>query len=342
MDAIILEQPERLQLTMRPEPSSPPAGHALVRVHRVGICGTDWHAYRGKQPFFTYPRVLGHELGVEVVEVNDPAGEAKIKPGDRCAVEPYLNCGQCIACRSGKGNACANMQVLGVHRDGGMQQFLLVPTNKLHPSSKLTLDQLALVETLGIGCHAVARGQLKPGENVLVIGAGPIGLSVLPFVTAGGGNLIVADVSESRLKFAQGWGVIRHVIDARGDILAPLKDATAGDLPTLVIDATGNPQSMANAFNLVAPGGRLVFVGLFQGELSFNDPNFHRRELTVLASRNALPEDFRHIIGLIEHNRVDTGPWITHRVGHRGLIDVFPKWLAPEANVLKAMVTFDP
>src|SRR5688500_4713137 len=179
MHALSLDQPERLRLTTRDEPASPPPpGHALVRVHRVGICGTDWHAYRGKQPFFTYPRVLGHELGVEVVEVNDAS--AAIRPGDRCAVEPYLNCGQCIACRHGKGNACANMQVLGVHRDGGMQQFLIVPANKLHPSSKLTLEQLALVETLAIGCHAVARGQLRKDESVLVIGVGPIGLSVLP------------------------------------------------------------------------------------------------------------------------------------------------------------------
>jgi 2-desacetyl-2-hydroxyethyl bacteriochlorophyllide A dehydrogenase len=340
MDAIILDQPERLRLTTREDPPrEPPAGHALVRVHRVGMCGTDWHAYRGKQPFFTYPRVLGHELGVEVVAVNDPA--ASVKVGDRCAVEPYMNCGQCIACRHGKGNACANMQVLGVHRDGGMQQFLVVPANKLHPSSKLSLDQLALVETLGIGCHAVARGHLEAGETVLVIGAGPIGLSVLPFVQAGGGKLIVADVSPQRLEFCKRWAKLDATIDARQDLLPALQQLTSNDLPTLVIDATGNAASMANAFNLVAPGGRLVFVGLFQGELTFNDPNFHRRELTVLASRNALPADFRHIIELIEHNRIDTDAWITHRVGHRGLIDVFPKWLAPDANVLKAMVSFD-
>jgi 2-desacetyl-2-hydroxyethyl bacteriochlorophyllide A dehydrogenase len=340
MDAIILDQPERLRLTTRDAPPAPPPpGHARVRVRRVGICGTDWHAYRGKQPFFTCPRVLGHELGVEVLEVNDPA--SPLRAGDRCAVEPYLNCGQCIACRQDKGNACANLQVLGVHRDGGMQEFLIVPANKLHRSHELTLDQLALVETLAIGCHAVARGQLRAGEHVLVIGAGPIGLSVLPFVQAGGGKLIVADVAESRLKFCQQWGVVEHVIDARGDMLPALQGLTNNQLPTLIIDATGNPASMANAFNFVAPGGRLVFVGLFQGDLTFNDPNFHRREMTVLASRNALPEDFRHIIGLIEHKRIDTDAWITHRAGHRGLIDIFPRWLAPDANVLKAMVSFD-
>jgi 2-desacetyl-2-hydroxyethyl bacteriochlorophyllide A dehydrogenase len=341
MEAIIHDQPERLRFITRDAPSSPPPAHARVRIHRVGICGTDWHAYRGKQPFFTYPRILGHELGVEVLEVNDATGDPWIRAGDRCAVEPYLNCGNCIACRQGKGNACTNLQVLGVHRDGGMQQFLIVPTNKLHASSKLSFEQLALVETLAIGCHAVARAELRKDEHVLVIGAGPIGLSVLPFVQAGGGKLIVADVSESRLKFCQQWGVVEHVIDARADMLPALKDLTGGDLPTLVIDATGNPTSMANVFNLLAPGDRLVFVGLFQGDLTFNDPNFHRREMTLLASRNALPQDFRHIIDLIEHEQIDTAAWITHRVNHRGLIDIFPQWLAPDANVLKAMVSFE-
>ena len=339
MDTIILQQPGRLEMAIREAPTSPPAGHALVRIHRVGICGTDWHAWRGKQPFFTYPRVLGHELGVEVVEVNDPSSPCK--PGDRCAVEPYLNCGACIACRAGKGNCCVNLQVLGVHRDGGMQQMLLVPANKLHPSKMLTFEQLALVETLGIGCHAAARGQVRPGEKVLVIGAGPIGLSVLPFVKADGGELIVADVSEARLAFCSKWLGDVKTVDARQDVLRQLQELTNDDLPTLVIDATGNPQSMAKSFDYVAHGGRLVFVGLFQGDVTFNDPNFHRREMTLLASRNALPADFSRIIKLVEEGTIDTQPWITHRTGHRDLCGIIDDWAKPESNVLKAMVSFE-
>ena len=339
MDTIILQEPGRFEMTRRDDlPAQPPAGQALVKVYAVGICGTDWHAYRGKQPFFTYPRVLGHELGVEIVAVNDPKSD--LKPGDKCAVEPYLNCGQCIACRAGKGNCCVNLQVLGVHSDGGMQQFITIPTNKLHRSTKLTLEQLALVETLGIGCHAVARAQIQRGENVLVVGAGPIGLSAMPFVQADGGNLIVADVSESRLDFARKHANVRRTIDARGDVLQQLKDLTNNDLPTVVIDATGNAASMMKTFDLIAPGGRIAFVGLFQGEVTFNDPNFHKREVTLLASRNALPGDFQRIIKLVEDGSIDTRPWITHRVAHTQLIDIFPQWLAPEANVLKAMVSF--
>lgn len=338
MKTLILNEPRSFALIDLPEPTDIPPGHALVRVARVGICGTDWHAYSGKQPFFSYPRVLGHELGVVVESVNDP--ESDLKPGDRCSVEPSINCGTCIACRRGKSNCCANLRVLGVHTDGGMTERIVVNTRKLHRSSKLTLDQLALVETLAIGCHAVARANVEPGENVLVIGAGPIGLSVVPFVQAAGANVIMADVSDDRLATAQKLLNIRTTLNASKDLLDQLKAVTSNDLPTAVIDATGNPASMASTFELVAPGGRIVFVGLFQGEVTFNDPNFHRREITLLASRNALPGDFTKIITLIEHGRIDTTPWITHRSSIHGFLDVLPDWLKPEAKVLKAMIEF--
>src|SRR4051794_5766850 len=168
MKTILLRQPGRFEMSDAPAADSREPGpcEALVRVRRVGICGTDLHAYRGRQPFFTYPRVLGHELGVEVIAVD--ANDAAITPGDKCCVEPYLNCGHCIACRRGRANCCVDLKVLGVHVDGGMRESFVVPANKLHKSTKLTLDQLALVETLGIGCHAVDRAKPQAEENVLV------------------------------------------------------------------------------------------------------------------------------------------------------------------------------
>ena len=169
MNAIVLEKPGLLRNTQVDAPADLPEGCALVRVNRVGVCGTDWHAYRGNQPFFSYPRILGHELGVVVERVNDP--QSALKPGDRCAVEPYLNCGRCVACRHDKPNCCENLKVLGVHVDGGMRERIVVPTRKLHASEKLSLDELALVEPLGIGCHAVDRAKIAAGEWVLVIGA---------------------------------------------------------------------------------------------------------------------------------------------------------------------------
>lgn len=338
MNTLILDKPEQFRFTQTDAPAAPAPGFALVRVRRVGICGTDWHAYRGRQPFFNYPRILGHELGVVVEQVNDPASE--LKPGDNCSVEPYINCGKCIACRRGKTNCCASLNVIGVHTDGGMRERIVVPARKLHKSDKLALDQLALVETLGIGCHAVDRAGLEAGEFVLVIGAGPIGLSIIPFAKATGAKVIVTDVSESRLEFCRQQMGVDHTIDARGDLLAELKRLTNDDLPTAIFDATGAPPSMMKTFDCIAPGGRIVFVGLFQGEVTFNDPNFHRREISLLASRNARPSDFKRIIKMMEDGTIDTTPWITHRATCDALVQTLPDWLKPEAGVIKAMVEF--
>lgn len=332
---IILEKPGSFAAADTAEPTLA-AGEALVRVHRVGVCGTDLHAFAGKQPFFSYPRVLGHELGVEVIDPgSDPHG---LKPGDRCSVEPYINCGHCIACRRGKPNCCTELKVLGVHADGGMRPLFAVPARKLHKSAKLGYEQLALVETLGIGAHAVERAEIKPDDFVLVIGAGPIGLSVIQFALVTGATVAVMDVSESRLAFCRDKVGVKHVVVAGAEAVNQLKRIGGGDLPTIVIDATGNPKSMAGTFDLAAHGGRIVFVGLFQGELAFNDPNFHRRELTVCGSRNALPQTFRDIIALVEAGRVDTAPWITHRFALADTPKVFPEKIAGNPAVLKAMI----
>jgi len=337
MTTIRLEEPGRFASLDSPPPAAPQPGEALVRVRRIGVCGTDLHAFSGNQPFFSYPRVLGHELGVEVLAVG--AGVSRVKPGDRCSVEPYINCRKCVACRRGKTNCCADLRVLGVHVDGGMCEQLVVPARKLHPSATLSLDQLALVETLGIGCHAVERARLEPGEFALVIGAGPIGLAVMQFAAERGARVIALDVNAARLEFCRRHLGVPHAIDGAKDAaLDTLRRLTLGDLPTSVFDATGSPGSMMEAFNFPAPGGQIVFVGLFQGDVTFNDPNFHRRELTLMGSRNAQSADFARIIGLIEAGRIDTTPWITHRAPLAGAASRFPEWARPETGVIKAMV----
>ena len=337
MKTIRLEEPGRLSFTSIESPVALAAGEARVRVRRIGVCGTDIHAFNGKQPFFTYPRILGHELGVKVAAVGE--GVENVKAGDLCAVEPYINCQRCIACRRGKPNCCTSIQVLGVHTDGGMREEFVLPARKLHPSAMLTLDQLALVETLGIGAHAVQRAAIEPDETVLVIGAGPIGLAVMQFVIAAGARLIVLDINDGRLEFCRRTLGASHTVNgANENTLDALKTLTGGDLPTAVFDATGSPRSMAAAFEYPAHGGRLTFVGLFQGEVIFNDPNFHRRELTLLASRNALPADFGRIIRQIETGRIDTTPWITHRATFADVVERFPAWVKPETGVIKAMI----
>jgi alcohol dehydrogenase len=338
MKAIQLQAPERFAVIDAPDPPAPGPGEAVVRVHRVGICGTDISGYLGKMPFFSYPRIPGHELGVEVLAVGP--GVAAVKPGDRCSVEPYINCQWCSSCRRGYTNCCENHQTLGVHCDGGLRPAFTVPARKLHISRKLTFEQLALVETLGIGCHAVNRAGVKPGETVLVIGAGPIGLSVIEFVKLAGARTVALDMNEQRLAFCRSGMGVPDTVTAKGgesDLKAVL-DLTGGELPHVVVDATGSHKSMANALNFVGFAGRLVFVGITTQEIAVPHPLMHRREMTLLASRNALSADFTRIIRLIEDGRLDTRPWVTHRTPFGGLIDAFPSYLKPETGVIKAVV----
>jgi threonine dehydrogenase-like Zn-dependent dehydrogenase len=329
----------------------PAPGHAIVRVRRVGLCGTDFHAYRGRQPFVTYPRILGHELGVEVIAVGAPsAGAHDLAPGDRCAVEPYLNCGVCHACRAGRSNCCVSLQVLGVHCDGGLQEWIELPVAKLHRSRSLSFDELALVEPLSIGAHAVRRAQLTPGELVLVIGSGPIGYATMAAACAAGARVWAMDVSDDRLKFCADRLPLAHATlvpadaaaakGAEGEAEANAAGTLNGERPTAVFDATGNAGSMTRAFDLVPAGGRLIFVGLVRDTITFDDPEFHRRELTLLASRNATAEDFRQVMTWMESARLNAAALVTHRIPFERLVTEFPTLLAPEARVFKTLVEF--
>jgi 2-desacetyl-2-hydroxyethyl bacteriochlorophyllide A dehydrogenase len=338
MRAIQLEKPEAFRLIDVPEPPAPAAGEVVVRVFRVGICGTDYSGFLGKMPFFSYPRIPGHELGVEVIAVGE--GVSNVKPGDRCAVEPYINCQKCYSCARGHTNCCENHQTLGVHCDGGLRPLFTVPARKLHISRKLSFEQLALVETLAIGCHAIDRGNPKADETILVIGAGPIGLSVVEFAKLSGARTIVADVNERRLAFVRERMGVAETLVVKGDgaELQEFTQMTGGKLGNVIIDATGNAASMASALNYVGFASRLVFVGITTQEIKFGHPLMHRREMTLLASRNALSADFARIIRLIEEGRIDTRPWITHHAPLDGMIAAFPSWLKPETGVVKAMV----
>jgi len=336
MQAVRLREPGRFEWVQVEEPRDLRAGEVLVRVRKIGICGTDLHAYLGHQPFFSYPRILGHELGVEVERIG--AGVSGLNPGDRCAVEPYLDCGECIACRRGRPNCCEKLAVLGVHVDGGMRSHLLLPARKLHVSATLSFEQLALVETVSIGAHAVNRAAIARGEKALVIGAGPIGLGTVQMARAAGAEVVVLDIDEARLRFcSEQQGVERFVMAGEGAV-DQVREACGGELPTVVFDATGNPCSMQAAFDYVAHGGSLVFVGLFQGDVTFHDPDFHRRELTLYASRNATAGDFTRLIAAMETGEIDVRPWITHRAELGQVFDRFDEWTRRDSGVIKALV----
>ena len=339
MQALLLEKPKELRCIDIPEPASPGPGEAGVRVHAVGICGTDYGGYLGKMPFFSYPRIPGHELGVEVVAVGP--GVVNVKPGDRCCVEPYINCQTCHSCTRGLTNCCEHHQTLGVHCDGGLRPLFTLPARKLHLSPRLTHEQNALVETLAIGCHAIDRGAPSAAKTVLIIGAGPIGLSALEFAKVSGARVIVMDMAAKRLDFVRDTMGVTDTLVATGDArdLEAVARLTEGRLAEVVVDATGSASSMARALEFCSFGGRLIYVGITPGDLVFpHAPVMHRRELTLLASRNALSQDFSRIIRLIEDGTIDTRPWITHRITFGDAIAAFPKLVAPTSGVIKAVI----
>ena len=334
MKALTLKAPREFAFIDQAEPAEPKAGEVLVQVHSVGVCGTDISGYLGKMPFIQYPRILGHELGVEVLETG--ANVMNVQRGDRCAVEPYMNCGVCPTCQSGRTNCCETLMVMGVHGDGGLRERIVVPASKLHPANELGFDQLALVEMLGIGCHAVSRGQVGAKDTVMIVGAGPIGLSVLEFVKLTGATIFVIEPNERRRDFVrQNYGI--------ENVFATLEPAefgehTQGRLAQVVFDATGNAACMGRALEYAGFAGRVVFVGITTDPIPLNDALFHRRELTLLATRNAVAADFTRILGLIREGQIRTDTWITHRAAFAEMPAAFHGWLKSDSGLVKAVI----
>ena len=310
-------------------------GHSIIKIRRIGICGTDLHAFEGTQPYFEYPRILGHELAGDLVDLDQAPG---FQPGEAVTIIPYFNCGTCIACRSGKPNCCTTIKVCGVHIDGGMVEYLSVPSSSLVHGRGLSLDSLALIEPLAIGAHAVRRAAITPGEFVLVVGAGPIGLGTLESARIAGGEVIAMDINEDRLKFCRDRLNILHTVNAMQEPLEQIKHITRGDMPTVVIDATGSRKAINDAFQYMAHGARYVLVGLQKGEICFSHPEFHKREGTLMSSRNATRKDFDNVIDAMEKGLIDPTTYITHRVRFDEVKDHFASWLDPASGVIKAMV----
>lgn len=311
-------------------------GEVLIEIKKIGICGTDIHAYHGSQPFFTYPRVLGHELAGIVKEVAH--NDNKLKIGDQVTVIPYMECRTCKPCRSGKTNCCTNIKVLGVHIDGGMREYLRVAIDHVIQVNNISLDEASMIEPLSIGAHAVKRSNLQEGQVALVIGAGPIGLGVMKFAKLAGAKVIAMDINEDRLQFCKEWAGAIHTINALDDANDELHRLTDSDFPDVVFDATGNKKSMMNAFNYVGHCGQLVYVGLIKEDLTFNDPEFHKKEMSLLASRNATLQDFNYVINCIEKGLVDVDKIITNRISISNLIDEFEELFEPSKKVIKAIV----
>ena len=334
MLTVVCQSPGVLRAEDRPEPARGDAD-VLVRVKRVGVCGTDLHIFTGDQPYLEYPRVMGHELSGVVTEA--PAGST-LEAGDPVFVMPYLSCGKCVACRCGKTNCCVNIQVLGVHRDGAFTELLAVPQAFVHKAEGVSLDQAAMVEFLAIGAHAARRGDVGPGQRVLVVGTGPIGMAALIFSRLRGATVTALDTRADRVGFCvQSLGAGAGVLVGPDDE-AKLAEVTGGEFFDVVFDATGNRQAMERGFRFVAHGGRYVLVSIVSDSISFADPEFHKRETTLLGSRNATMEDFETVLAAMRAGRIPDRALNTHRLPLHDVPAAFATLLDPAQRVIKAIV----
>ena len=335
MDALVCAAPGELVLERRPIPTRA-ADEVLIRVRRIGVCGTDMHIFRGTQPFLAYPRVMGHELAGEVAQAPEDSGLA---PGDPVYVMPYMSCGTCAACRKAKPNCCMNIQVLGVHRDGGMAEYLAVPAGFVRKAEGVSLDEAAMIEFLAIGAHAVRRARITPGQSVLVVGTGPIGIAAALFAKLEGGIVTALDGRQDRLDFCRDHLDTDHVVTLSDDTPRALAGLTGGDFFDVVFDATGAPKAMEAGFAYVGHGGTYVLISVVGADITFSDPEFHKRETTLLGSRNATPEDFDAVVAAMRAGQVPTKALNTHAATLAQLPDVLPGWMEPQAGVIKAIVT---
>lgn len=335
MKALVCSEPRKFEFQTREQPVESP-GQSIIKIKRIGVCGTDLHAYEGTQPFLSYPRVLGHELAGELISADNAPG---FRAGEIVSFIPYFSCGVCVACRAAKQNCCTSIKVCGVHIDGGMTECLSVPSDSLLHSDGLSLDAMALVEPLAIGAHGIQRAAVKPGEFVLVVGAGPIGIGTMEFARIAGGKVIALDINQQRLDFCREKLKVDYTINGKDStVMDQLRDLTSGDMPAVVIDATGSINAINNAFQYMAHGGRYVLIGLQRDSISFSHPEFHKREGTLMSSRNATREDFEHVIRSLKKQLVKPETYITHRSAFGDVTKHFESWLNPATGVIKAMI----
>ncbi len=295
-------------------------GFSLLKVRAIGICGTDIHAFAGNQPFFQYPRILGHELALEIVESNSFA------VGELVTILPYFNCQTCDACIQGKPNCCENIQVFGVHTDGGMREYINVEDRYILAAQGLTMDELALVEPFAIAAHGLRRGLVGAGEKVLVMGAGPIGLFTLFLAKLRGAAVEVSEPNESRLSFCT---------ETLG-IPAAVQSSYAK-----VIDATGNLAAIESGFLRLAHGGQYILIGLQKQAINFSHPEFHKREATLMSSRNATKEDFEFVMDLFRQRKIHSEWFISHRFDWQTVADEFQSMHDPAQKIIKALITLN-
>ncbi len=337
MRALILQEPGRASIRQIPEPARKP-GEALLKVRRVGLCGSDLNSFRGRNPMVSFPRVPGHEVAATIMELDGP--HPRFSVGMDVTLSPYTSCGQCASCRRGRNNACQSNQTLGVQRDGALTEYLCVPIDRLHPA-KLSLKELCIVEPLTVGFHAVARGRVAQGEMVAILGCGGVGLGAVAASAFRGATTIAVDVDDAKLAIAKQAGAV-HVIHAQQQNLSrELRTLTGGHGPDVMIEAIGAPDTFRLAAEEVAYTGRVAYIGYAKEPVCYETKLFVQKELDILGARNALPEDFRSVIQMLEAGRFPVDAAVSSIVPLEDAPRIFEQWSAQPSRFSKIMIDLD-
>ena len=307
-------------------------GELLVQIKNIGICGTDIHAFHGDQPYFSYPRVLGHELSGIIV---DAKIENKSLLGKPVSVLPYLSCGKCNSCLKGKTNCCANLHVMGVHVDGGFREYVSVPVDNIMVGREETdLEHLSMVEPLSISYHGIMRADILENDWVIIFGAGPIGIGALMLAKSKTNNIILIDINQNRITYCKSILGIEHSFNGNDETLfEEIKELTNGHFADIVIDATGNKKSIQQQLRFLGHGGKWILIGLQREDLHINHPEFHKREATLMSSRNATKHDFKQVMDKIDNKEIDPALLITHNLDFEEVVNSFSSFIVDQTLI---------
>lgn len=337
MKALVVDAPGRATLGFLPEPKHAP-DELLLRVRTVGFCGSDLNTYRGLNPLVSYPRVPGHEIAATVDSVGTEVPPGRFREGMAVTVVPYTACGRCPSCRRGRSNACRDNQTLGVQRDGALTQWIAIPWTKVLDAEGLSLQELALVEPLSVGFHAVFRARVETPDRVAVIGCGAVGLGAVAAAAARGAEVIAVDVNEWKLDLARSAGASHTVHSGNAPLHESLQALTGGDGPEVVIEAVGLPETFLAAVQEVAFAGRVAYIGYARAPVSYDTAQFVKKELDILGSRNATATDFRSVIDLLRAGAFPADAAVTRVVQLEEAGEALREWSADPGAVTRIHV----
>ncbi|MFL6354874.1 MAG: zinc-binding alcohol dehydrogenase family protein [Bryobacteraceae bacterium] len=339
MKAIQVQSPGKVRLVDVPVPHPNPE-QVLLRVRMVGLCGTDLSTFRGSNPLVSYPRILGHEIAA-TVESRTVAGGTTIEAGTNVTVSPYKSCGACAACRRARPNACRFNETFGVQRDGAMTELIVAPPEKVYPAEGLRLEDLVLVEPLTIGFHAVARGRVSAADTVAIFGCGGVGLGAIAGAARRGARVIGIDVDDAKLSLAQAAGAAHAIHSQREPLHEQLQNLTGGHGPDVVIEAIGLPATFRSAVEEVAFTGRVVYIGYAKEPVSYETRFFVQKELDIIGSRNAAPEDFPSVIAMLQQGAFPVQNAISKIVPFADAGAALEEWSANPTKFSKIVIRID-